>query len=73
MSANDTQQVLNKAGIFFKKARQEIQNPATLKRLIVELIDPEAVHAQFSSQSSKRGDNLCEEDDQANGDPPTKR
>ena len=28
-------------GEIFKKARQEIQNPATLKRLIVDLIDPE--------------------------------
>ena len=28
-------------GEVFKKARQEIQNPATLKRLIVDLIDPE--------------------------------
>lgn len=27
-------------GEIFKKARQEIQNPATLKRLIVDLIDP---------------------------------
>ncbi len=27
-------------GEIFKKARQEIQNPSTLKRLIVELIDP---------------------------------
>jgi hypothetical protein len=49
----DTQQIVNKAwssrtgrlpgmlGEIFKKARQEIQNPATLKRLIVDLIDPE--------------------------------
>ena len=29
-------------GEIFKKARQEIQNPATLKRLIVDLIDPES-------------------------------
>ena len=29
-------------GQIFKKARQEIQNPATLKRLIVDLIDPES-------------------------------
>ena len=28
-------------GEVFKKARQEIQNPATLKRLIVDLIEPE--------------------------------
>lgn len=28
-------------GEIFKKARQEIQNPATLKRLIVDLIEPE--------------------------------
>ena len=28
-------------GEIFKKARQEIQTPATLKRLIVDLIDPE--------------------------------
>jgi type I restriction enzyme M protein len=28
-------------GEIFKKARQEIQNPATLKRLIVDLIDAE--------------------------------
>ncbi|MCY4400899.1 MAG: class I SAM-dependent DNA methyltransferase [Gemmatimonadetes bacterium] len=28
-------------GEIFKKARQEIQNPSTLKRLIVDLIDPE--------------------------------
>ena len=27
--------------IFFKKARQDIQNPATLRRLIVDLIDTE--------------------------------
>ena len=30
-------------GEIFKKARQEIQNPATLKRLIVDLIDPEGL------------------------------
>ncbi|HBV95888.1 MAG: DNA methyltransferase [Peptococcaceae bacterium BICA1-7] len=29
-------------GEIFKKARQDIQNPATLKRLIVDLIDPES-------------------------------
>ena len=29
-------------GEIFKKARQEIQNPATLKRLIVDLIGPES-------------------------------
>ena len=28
-------------GEVFRKARQEIQNPATLKRLIVDLIEPE--------------------------------
>ena len=28
-------------GKVFKKARQDIQNPATLKRLIVDLIEPE--------------------------------
>ena len=28
-------------GEIFKKARQEIQNPTTLKRLIVDLIEPE--------------------------------
>ena len=28
-------------GAIFKKARQDIQNPATLRRLIVELIDTE--------------------------------
>ena len=28
-------------GEVFKKARQDIQNPATLKRLIVDLIEPE--------------------------------
>ena len=28
-------------GEVFKKARPDIQNPATLKRLIVDLIEPE--------------------------------
>jgi len=40
-------------GAVFKKARQEIQNPATLRRLIVDLIEPE----QWSSmQADVKGD-----------------
>ena len=40
-------------GEIFKKARQEIQNPATLKRLIVDLIDPED---WMSMQADVKGD-----------------
>ena len=39
-------------GAIFKKARQDIQNPATLRRLIVELIDTEN---WSSMQANKRG------------------
>ena len=35
-------------GKIFKKAKPEIQNPATLKRLIVDLIEPE----QWSSMEA---------------------
>lgn len=40
-------------GEIFKKARQEIQNPATLKRLIVDLIDPEQ---WMSMEADVKGD-----------------
>ena len=40
-------------GEIFKKARQEIQNPATLKRLIVDLIDAET---WSSMQADVKGD-----------------
>src|SRR5688572_17328017 len=40
-------------GEIFKKARQEIQNPATLKRLIVDLIEPEQ---WMSMQADVKGD-----------------
>jgi type I restriction enzyme M protein len=40
-------------GEIFKKARQEIQNPATLKRLIVDLIDPER---WMSMEADVKGD-----------------
>jgi len=40
-------------GEIFKKARQEIQNPATLKRLIVDLIEPES---WMSMQADVKGD-----------------
>lgn len=40
-------------GEIFKKARQEIQNPATLKRLVVELIDPER---WLSMEADVKGD-----------------
>lgn len=40
-------------GEIFKKARQEIQNPATLKRLIVDLIDAES---WSSMQADVKGD-----------------
>ena len=39
--------------IFFKKARQDIQNPATLRRLIVEPIDTEN---WSSMQADTKGD-----------------
>ena len=40
-------------GAIFKKARQDIQNPATLRRLIVELIDTEN---WSSMQADTKGD-----------------
>jgi type I restriction enzyme M protein len=40
-------------GAIFKKARQEIQNPATLRRLIVDLIDTES---WSSMQADVKGD-----------------
>jgi type I restriction enzyme M protein len=40
-------------GEIFKKARQEIQNPATLKRLIVDLIEPVA---WMSMEADVKGD-----------------
>ena len=40
-------------GEIFKKARPDIQNPATLKRLIVDLIDPEQ---WMSMQADVKGD-----------------
>jgi type I restriction enzyme M protein len=40
-------------GEIFKKARQEIQNPATLKRLIVDLIEPEK---WMSMEADVKGD-----------------
>lgn len=40
-------------GEIFKKARQEIQNPATLKRLIIDLIDKET---WMSMQADVKGD-----------------
>lgn len=40
-------------GAIFKKARQEIQNPATLKRLIVDLIETES---WMSMQADVKGD-----------------
>ena len=40
-------------GAIFKKARQEIQNPATLRRLIVDLIDTEN---WSSMQADVKGD-----------------
>jgi type I restriction enzyme M protein len=40
-------------GEIFKKARQEIQNPATLKKLIVDLIDPVS---WMSMQADVKGD-----------------
>lgn len=40
-------------GEIFKKARQEIQNPAILKRLIVDLIDPEP---WMSMEADVKGD-----------------
>ena len=40
-------------GEIFKKARQEIQNPATLKRLIVDLIEPVS---WMSMQADVKGD-----------------
>lgn len=40
-------------GEIFKKARSEIQNPATLKRLIVDLIDPEP---WMSMEADVKGD-----------------
>ncbi len=40
-------------GEIFKKARPEIQNPATLRRLIVDLIDPEK---WMSMQADVKGD-----------------
>ena len=46
-------------GDVFKKARQEIQNPATLKRLIVDLIDPvEEAHRAKGGRSRSRGAGL---------------
>ena len=40
-------------GEIFKRARQEIQNPATLKRLIVDLIEPEQ---WMSMEADVKGD-----------------
>lgn len=40
-------------GEIFKKARQDIQNPATLKRLIVDLIEPET---WLSTEADVKGD-----------------
>ena len=40
-------------GEIFKKARPDIQNPATLKRLIVDLIEPEQ---WMSMQADVKGD-----------------
>ena len=40
-------------GAIFKKVRQDIQNPATLRRLIVELIDTEN---WSSMQADTKGD-----------------
>jgi type I restriction enzyme M protein len=41
------------AGEIFKKARPDIQNPATLPRLIVDLIEPVK---WFSMQAAVKGD-----------------
>ena len=43
-------------GEIFKKARQEIQNPATLKKLIVDLIDTE----NWSSMEADVKGDICE-------------
>jgi type I restriction enzyme M protein len=44
---------LEMLGAIFKKARQEIQNPSTLRRLIVDLIDTED---WFSLEADVKGD-----------------
>jgi hypothetical protein len=43
-------------GKVFKKARMEIQNPATLKRLIVDLIDAEQWTRMDADVGNAKGD-----------------